>query len=147
VWCHCRSSLYERKLVRNHGVFTSFPPILLILRCLNLKSTNQKTNKCGYMLSGETWLIACSRQTRTVHHSECCILCCGSVFRLAVQTCQEDDDDTVVLSSEERQKLLEAKQSQIQQIVGKWLFFMKKEWSMERRVFLSHRRVHMKFLK
>jgi hypothetical protein len=36
-----------------------------------------------------------------------------------VQTCQEDDDDAVVLSSEERQKVLEAKQSQICQIVGK----------------------------
>jgi hypothetical protein len=36
-----------------------------------------------------------------------------------VQTCQEDDDDAVVLSSEERQKVLEAKQSQIRQIVGK----------------------------
>jgi hypothetical protein len=37
-----------------------------------------------------------------------------------VQTCQEDDDDTaVMLSSEERQKILEAKQSQIRQIVGK----------------------------
>ncbi|GFG35816.1 hypothetical protein Cfor_11174, partial [Coptotermes formosanus] len=39
-------------------------------------------------------------------------------IRSAVQSCQEDDDETVVLSSEERQKLLEAKQSQIQQIVG-----------------------------
>jgi hypothetical protein len=37
-----------------------------------------------------------------------------------VQTCQEDDDDAVVLSSEERQKVLEAKQSQIRQIVGKF---------------------------
>lgn len=35
-----------------------------------------------------------------------------------MQTCQEDDDDAVVLSSEERQKVLEAKQSQIRQIVG-----------------------------
>jgi hypothetical protein len=42
------------------------------------------------------------------------------VSRSAVQTCQEDDDDdSVVLSSEERQKVLEAKQSQIRQIVGK----------------------------
>ncbi|XP_023704810.1 rho guanine nucleotide exchange factor 18 isoform X4 [Cryptotermes secundus] len=39
-------------------------------------------------------------------------------IRSAVQTCQEDDDDAVVLSSEERQKVLEAKQSQIRQIVG-----------------------------
>lgn len=35
-----------------------------------------------------------------------------------MQTCQEDDDDAVVLSTEERQKVLEAKQSQIRQIVG-----------------------------
>lgn len=36
-----------------------------------------------------------------------------------MQTCQEDEDNAVVLSSEERQRLLEAKQSQIRQIVGK----------------------------
>jgi len=41
------------------------------------------------------------------------------VCRSAVQTCQEDEDEAVVLSSEERQKLLETKQSQIRQIVGK----------------------------
>lgn len=39
--------------------------------------------------------------------------------RSAVQSCQEDEDEAVVLSSEERQKLLETKQSQIRQIVGK----------------------------
>ena len=39
--------------------------------------------------------------------------------RSAVQSCQEDDDEAVVLSSEEKQKLLETKQSQIRQIVGK----------------------------
>ncbi|KAG8242498.1 hypothetical protein J6590_063612 [Homalodisca vitripennis] len=39
-------------------------------------------------------------------------------IRSAVQNCPEDDDDTSALSSEERQKVLEAKQNQIHQIVG-----------------------------
>ncbi|XP_069682041.1 rho guanine nucleotide exchange factor 18 isoform X3 [Periplaneta americana] len=39
-------------------------------------------------------------------------------IRNAVQSCQEDEEEAVVLSSEERQKLLEAKQTQIRQIVG-----------------------------
>ncbi|GLH14223.1 uncharacterized protein GBIM_18605 [Gryllus bimaculatus] len=38
-------------------------------------------------------------------------------IRSAVQSCQEDDED-IVLSVEERQKLLDAKQMQIKQIVG-----------------------------
>ncbi|XP_067003776.2 rho guanine nucleotide exchange factor 18 [Anabrus simplex] len=39
-------------------------------------------------------------------------------IRTAVQSCQEDEEEGVVLSSEERQKLLDAKQHQIRQIVG-----------------------------
>lgn len=53
VWCHSRSSLYEKRLGRNRGVFTSFPPILLTLRCLNSKFTNRKTNRRGSAQSGE----------------------------------------------------------------------------------------------
>lgn len=44
-------------------------------------------------------------------------------YRAAVQNCQEDDDEGAVLSSEEKQKLFEAKQNQIRQIVGMFMYF------------------------
>lgn len=59
------------------------------------------------------------RDSYTLLHNILSVMWCFMfVSRSAVQTCQEDDDDAVVLSSEERQKVLEAKQSQIRQIVG-----------------------------
>ncbi|XP_049832574.1 rho guanine nucleotide exchange factor 18 isoform X3 [Schistocerca gregaria] len=39
-------------------------------------------------------------------------------IRSAVENCQEDEDEGIVLSLEEKQKLMEAKQLQIRQIVG-----------------------------
>jgi len=44
-------------------------------------------------------------------------------FRAAVQCCPEEDEDGALLSQEERQRLLDDKQTQIRQIVGKWFIF------------------------
>ena len=48
---------------------------------------------------------------------------CLCVFREAVQNCPEDDEDSPLLSCEERQKMLDAKQNQIRQLVGKYLMY------------------------
>lgn len=55
AWFRCRSFLFEKRQGKSHGVFTSFLPILLTLKCLNSRSTNQKTNNSGYMESGEVY--------------------------------------------------------------------------------------------
>lgn len=41
-------------------------------------------------------------------------------IRSAVQNCPEDEDEGTILSSEEKQKLWEAKQMHIRQIVGEY---------------------------
>lgn len=40
--------------------------------------------------------------------------------RAAVQCCPEDDEDGTMLSQEEKQRLFDAKQAQIRQIVGEF---------------------------
>lgn len=39
--------------------------------------------------------------------------------RSAVKNCPEDEEDTIAISDEQKQKMLNAKQFQIRQLVGK----------------------------
>lgn len=45
-------------------------------------------------------------------------------IRSAVKNCPEDEEDTTTLSVEEKQKILNAKQSQIRQLVGQFDFIV-----------------------